>query len=299
VPTFTEVIDKHLYFYPKRSTDAQFHRSVDRFLELNGDLRIDQYRRAHGNAFVEDMHRSKLKRETMKRYLNQIRPVFETARVELEISMSNPLSKLRIPEDQDDPETKRASFTLEQIRAIQRHCRLKNDQNRWCISILSDTGARLSEIAGLMKDDVIVDGQTLHISITKNELRGLKPGASERLVPLVGEALWAAQQALCDNPTPYLFPGFIKDGKINPGSISATLNKWLKEQGLRGKQQPLHSFRHALRDRLRNSGCPPDAADAIGGWKRQGVGEGYGQGHSVNVLNKYMLKMLECEGQNA
>tara|TARA_B100001057_G_scaffold378530_1_gene383936 strand:+ start:53 stop:439 length:387 start_codon:yes stop_codon:yes gene_type:complete len=83
VPTFTEVIDKHLYFYPKRSTDAQFHRSVDRFLELNGDLRIDQYRRAHGNAFVEDMHRSKLKRETMKRYLNQIRPVFETARVEL------------------------------------------------------------------------------------------------------------------------------------------------------------------------------------------------------------------------
>jgi integrase len=298
VPTFTEVVEKHLYFYPKRSTDAQFHRSVCRFLNLNGDLRIDQYRRAHGNAFVEDMHRSELKRETMKRYLNQIRPVFETARMELEISMSNPLSKLKIPEDVDDPKSKRASFTLEQIRAIQSHCRKTNDQFRWCISILSDTGARLSEIAGLLKEDVRIENQTPHIAIVRNEVRSLKPGASERLVPLVGEARWAAQQALCDNSTPYLFPGFIKDGKINSGAISATLNKWLKEKRLRGKNQPLHSFRHTLRDRLRNSGCPPDAADRIGGWKRQGVGESYGQGHSISVLHSYMLKMLEVEEQS-
>ncbi|MEQ9210561.1 MAG: tyrosine-type recombinase/integrase, partial [Pseudomonadales bacterium] len=142
----------------------------------------------------------------MRRYLNQIRPVFETARVELEISMPNPLARLKIPLDNDDPDNDRGSFTVEQIRAIQKRCREINDQRRWCIAILSDTGARLSEIAGLKKEDVRIEGQYPHLSITRNDVRGLKPGGSERLIPLVGEALWAAQQAFKDNSTAYLFP---------------------------------------------------------------------------------------------
>lgn len=294
VPTFSEVVEKHLYFFPKRKTDDQFHRSVGRFLGLNGDLLIDQYRRTHGNAFVEDMRRTGLKKATIKRYLNQVRPVFETAIVELEVSMSNPLSKLKVPDD-DGPSSRRGSFSPAQIKKIQARCREMNDPARWCIVLLSDSGARLSEIAGLKTQDVKLDDQVPHVLIAANELRGLKTPTSERRVPLVGEALWAAKQALVDNSTPYLFPAFVHDGAINSGSISATLNKWLNDQGLRTKDQPLHSFRHSLRDRLRNAGCPPDVADRIGGWKRQGVGESYGKGHDLRILQSYMGEMIKRE----
>lgn len=294
VPTFSEVVEKHLYFFPRRKTDDQFHRSIRRFLDLNGDLLIDQYRRSHGNAFVEDMRRTGLKKATIKRYLNQVRPVFETAIVELEVSMSNPLSKLKVPDD-DCPTSKRGAFTPEQIRAIQTRCREINDPARWCIALLSDSGARLSEIAGLKAQDVMLNDQVPHVLIAANELRGLKTPTSERRVPLVGEALWAANQALVDNSTPYLFPAFVHDSAINSGSISATLNKWLIDQSLREKDQPLHSFRHSLRDRLRNIECPPDVADRIGGWKRQGVGESYGMGHDLRVLQSYMVEMIKRE----
>ncbi len=62
--------------------------------------------------------------------------------------------------------------------------------------MLSDTGARLAEIIGLRKSDIFLDEPVPHIVIRPHELRQLKTGASTRKVPLVGEALWAAEQGL-------------------------------------------------------------------------------------------------------
>ena len=59
----------------------------------------------------------------------------------------------------------------------------------------------------------------------------------------------------------------------------------------------IHSFRHSLRDRLRAVECPSDIVDAIGGWKTPGVGHGYGNGYSLEVLEKWMNK-IECQSQS-
>ena len=295
VPIFTEVQDKHLYFYPKKQSDPQFERSVARFLEVNGDLPVNKYQRQHGNAFVKALMDSGVKAATVKRYLNQIRPIFETAISELEVSMPNPLSQLKVPKTEADEERGREPFSLSEVKAVQSCCRQVDDPRRWVLSLLSDTGARLSEIAGLLVKDVCLDQETPHISIRRNQLRGLKTVTSERSVPLVGEALWAIHRALEDNPSEYLFPALVKNGEFNSNSVSAALNKWLKDQDLRGPKQTVHSFRHSIRDRLRNSGCPPDVADRIGGWKRQGVGEGYGVGHDLIVMHKAMTRMISHE----
>ncbi|MEO3416401.1 DUF6538 domain-containing protein [Roseovarius sp. CAU 1744] len=157
VPSFSEVKEKHLYFSPKRANDPQFDRSVDRFVRINGDLPIDKYRREHGNAFVKDLLDSGLKKASIKRYVNQVRPIFNTAITELEIEMANPLSNVKIPDSGRHKEDFRRPFTLPQIRVIQQVCRDKDDQRRWIISMLSDTGARLSEVAGLLTEDVYVE----------------------------------------------------------------------------------------------------------------------------------------------
>ncbi|WP_306121134.1 DUF6538 domain-containing protein [Roseovarius sp. MMSF_3359] len=295
VPCFSEVKERHLYFSPKRATDPQFNRSVDRFIRINGDLPIDKYRREHGNAFVKDLLDSGLKKASVKRYVNQVRPIFNTAITELEIEMANPLSNIKIPDDGQNEDGGRESFALPELWAIQRACRDKDDQRRWVISMLSDTGARLAEIAGLLTEDVCLDGPLPYLEIRPNRIRGVKTLASERRVPLVGEALWAANRALEETDSDYLFPDLVKNDSLNNGSVSAALNKWLMDNNLRSRHQPLHSFRHTLRDRLRNSQCLPDVADRIGGWKRQGVGEGYGAGHDLAVLNNAMLAMIEHE----
>ena len=66
-PTLSEVKQKHLDFYPNRTLDEQFHRALNRFIALNGDIPVDQYRRAHGNAFVRDMLDDGLKGMTQPR----------------------------------------------------------------------------------------------------------------------------------------------------------------------------------------------------------------------------------------
>ena len=53
----------------------------------------------------------------------------------------------------------------------------------------------------------------------------------------------------------------------------------------------IHSFRHSLRDRLRAVECPSDIVDAIGGWKTAGVGHGYGDGYSLEVLGRWMATL--------
>ena len=45
-----------------------------------------------------------------------------------------------------------------------------------------------------------------------------------------------------------------------------------------------------MRDRLRAVECPSDIIDQIGGWLTQGVGAAYGDGYSVNILEKQMAK---------
>ena len=46
-----------------------------------------------------------------------------------------------------------------------------------------------------------------------------------------------------------------------------------------------------MRDRLRAVECPSDIVDRVGGWITAGVGQRYGEGYRLDVLNKWMLKI--------
>ena len=54
----------------------------------------------------------------------------------------------------------------------------------------------------------------------------------------------------------------------------------------------IHSFRHSLRDRLRAVNCPSEMIDQIGGWSRDTVGQGYGQGYDLFNVQEVMQKIL-------
>jgi integrase len=120
--------------------------------------------------------------------------------------------------------------------------------------------------------------------------RRLKTTDSERVVPLVGEALWSAQRATAASHNDYLFPNYCDGSQVKSNSASSALNKWLKANV--SKEIVVHSLRHAMRDRLRAVECPANIIDQIGGWSRKGVGESYGNGYQVEQLHRWMAGML-------
>jgi hypothetical protein len=56
----------------------------------------------------------------------------------------------------------------------------------------------------------------------------------------------------------------------------------------------MHSFRHSMRDRLRETQCLSDITDQIGGWATNSVGQGYGSGCSLNVLQEWVEGINVC-----
>ncbi|HQU70356.1 MAG TPA: tyrosine-type recombinase/integrase [Albidovulum sp.] len=298
-PNLTDARDKHFALglgARGEKSRQQFDNAFRLFLGIAGDLPVDQYRREHANAFVSALVERNAKCATIKRYVAQLSPVFATALREFEIQRQNVFSELVIP-NKGDPVEERPPFSLTDIRNIQARCRQVDDQRRWAISMVSDTGARLSEILGLRPEDVVLETEMPHIVVQRHEGRRLKTAASERVIPLVGEALWAAGRAMTQASSSYLLPVFAKSGKLNAASASAALNKWLREQNLfEGKGKVIHSFRHSFRDRMRDVGTPPDVIDRIGGWSASGVGEGYGKGHSLSVMASWMAKGMGSYG---
>jgi len=49
--------------------------------------------------------------------------------------------------------------------ALQQNCKDKDDEARWLIALISDTGMRLAEAAGLAMNDICLDEELPHISI--------------------------------------------------------------------------------------------------------------------------------------
>ena len=119
--------------------------------------------------------------------------------------------------------------------------------------------------------------------------RKLKTASSERLVPLIGYSYWAAEQIM-QIEGQFLFSNYTSVSKCNSNSASAALNKWLKPRVPEGCV--VHSFRHALRDRLRSVECPSDISDAIGGWSTSGIGHSYGDGYDLAVKQKWLQKIV-------
>ena len=109
-------------------------------------------------------------------------------------------------------------------------------------------------------------------------------------MPIVGAAHWAVQRIMEDpSDDQFAFARYKRGGFTNGNSTSAAMNKWLKT--FVDKGCTIHSLRHSMRDRLRAVDCPSDIIDQIGGWTREGVGEGYGEGHALGKMYLYMERL--------
>ena len=291
-PKMTKAAETYLRL-KGRDRPKTFHRSVQRtiqyFTTVCGDKLIHEYQKVDVNRFRDWLMKKGMAGSSIQRTFGAVKAVLNFALDEAGLPPNPAFTKVYI--DTEAGVIERQPVSDQALKIVQARCRETDDERRWLVALISDTGLRLAEAAGLLREDIhLKPGEVPFIRVRPHSWRRLKTKSSERDVPLVGAALWAAERIVdSSSEGPFAFPSYNKSGSTNANSASAALNKWMKT--LTKEDYTVHGFRHAMRDRLRAVECPSELVDSIGGWMTEGVGHSYGKGYPIAIRHKWMLKL--------
>ncbi|MDA7589073.1 tyrosine-type recombinase/integrase [Porticoccaceae bacterium] len=266
-------------------TTAQ--RYIGYLIECLGNRSIDQYTSKDATVLREWLINKGLSNSSLQRVFSGIKAVINFVTLEQGLECQNAFAKVYLPSNTDAK--KRHAINPSNMAKIKAECLSLDDDIRWLVAIIFDTGMRLSEAAGLMVDDLKLEGALPYINLIPHPHRRLKTASSERKIPLVGLSLWAAKRLKQHSTGLYCFPRYTNPERCNSNSASATINKWIKTVG--GSNDVIHGLRHSFRDRLRAVEAPTDMIDQLGGWALKSVGQGYGDGYDLELLVKYLRKL--------
>ena len=282
-PTLTEGLEVYLRLKGVGRPDTfetGARRSINYLLEVSQDKAVDIYERNDANALREYLKGRGLAKESIARNMSNVRAVINFVLREHGLPTNSAFSGVYLGEV--DAPKKRYVPTASELRTLQDLCYAQDDELRWIIGIILNTGMRLSEAVGLALDDLRIKSEEIPYIIVQNHpWRRLKTKGSERKIPLVGASLWASQ-SLQKSGSCFAFPRYVKDRTCYANSASAALNKWLRPRV--PMNCSMHSFRHSMRDRLRAVGCPTEVIDQIGGWSTLSMGQKYGEGYKLDKL---------------
>lgn len=132
----------------------------------------------------------------------------------------------------------------------------------------------MAEVAGLLVTDVALDHRNPHVDLVVHPHRRLKTAGSVRKVPLIGDALQAAREAVgAAGDGPLLFASYGRER--GPDAASAILMKHVRKV-VADKKVTVHSLRHSMKDRLRLAGVETGTIDDVLGHSSGRVSERYG-----------------------
>ena len=229
------------------------HRNTEYVIQVLGNKSVTAYSTSEAAVFRDWLIDKGMGKSTVKRVFSSIRSIINLTITEKGLEGTNGFLGTFIPEGLK--EKKRKPIPTHIIKDIQNKCMEIDDDLRWLIALLSDTGMRLGEAVGLLKSDIILDTETPHLNLIPHPWRRLKTSGSKRKIPLVGASLWSAKRITQSDPTnQFAFPRYCNEQTHNSNSASAALNKWLRNHAPEGCV--VHSFRHSMRDRLRAVNIP-------------------------------------------
>lgn len=291
-PSLDEV--KALYLKINAAGRARpFLLGVERAFKLlsgiAGNKPLGSITRKDANALRDKLLSEGLTPQSVVRTFTTLRAAFNVSISELDLNCSNVFKNVRI-----GPSVRvkaRGSFDQETLSMIQSKSAEAEDTSSLLIGLISDTGMRLAEAAGLLKKDIVIEDEVPHINLVEHSWRPLKTKSSIRKIPLVGFSLRAARQILnrqCESQ--FAFPDLCSERGCKSNVASARLNTWLRRY-VSDRSFVIHSFRHSLRDRLRSVECPTDMVDQLGGWASSGIGVRYGKGYPLKNTQEWMLRI--------
>ncbi len=167
-----------------------------------------------------------------------------------------------------------------------------NPVRRWVPWVCAYSGARLSEVCQLRREDIVLIEDVWCMRLVP-EAGSLKTVNAERTVPLhqalIDEGFLDFVESVRSGP---LFSGLRPDkfGRRG-GTGTKQLGRWVRLLGITDPRlQPNHSWRHRMRTLGRRHGLAPDIVDALVGHARRSVADRYGE-FEVSALSRELAKI--------
>ena len=297
-------IDEALDYYIKHKGTGRsslFYKHARHYVSylkkaLTNKRKLKDYTHRDAIIFRDWLKDKGLSNGSIHKSFATIRAIMNFVIQEQGLEIKNVFKDIQLPSEKIDCK-KRIPLLVEDIIKIQRECKNINDDIRWLVALISDTGMRLSEAVGLKISDLCLNEDTPYMIVQPHSHRPLKTLDSKRIIPLVGASLWAAKMVISNNKnSEYCFPRYCKNHSCNSNSASAALNKWIKN--ITKKDYVIHGFRHSFRDRLRAVGTQSEMIDQLGGWSLKSVGQKYGSGYDLEQLyQKISLIIVKSESE--
>jgi site-specific recombinase XerD len=224
---------------------------------------VDSIAREHVESFIEDLD-TRFKPATVGVRFRSLQQLFKWMLEEGEIT-SDPMARMRSPSVPEDPP---AVLSDAELRALLKACEGSNSIARRDTAILRvfiDTGARLSEVANLMMENVDLDDQTLTV---------IGKGSRVRVLPIGAKTVKAIDRYLRvrRSDMPQLWIG--GKGPMTPSGIAQMMRRRADQAGI-GHIHP-HQFRHTFAHSwLAAEGQEGDLQE-IAGWRSREMLRRYG-----------------------
>lgn len=244
-------------------TIKTYREAVDglaQFLEERGMPRaVSSIRREHVEAYVEDI----LSRWTAATALNRYQGLRQFFRFLLEDGEipESPMGRMTPPKV---PEAPPPVLTDDELRALLKAAEGSTFEHRRDVAVLRvliDTGARVSEIANLTREDVDLDAGTVTV---------LGKGRRPRTLPLGAKAVRALDRyvrARTSHPSReelWLWLG--TKGRLTDSGIRQLLERRGEDAGITRKVTP-HAFRHSFAHRWLAEGGREGDLMRLTGWR--------------------------------
>lgn len=236
--------------------------------------------------WIDRLETEKLLSNTANKNLIQIKVMIDTINdnYRLGLDTNHMFRKITLSENDTG---KKLPFETSFIRdKLLNHENLKglNEQAKWVLFAMAETGAGLTELTGLLPEEIILDHDIPHISITPRKGHRLKTKYRERKIPLVGYAL-DAFKACPEGFTHY---------RDRPDALSAVLGKYLSDKKLLPTERhTVNSLRHSFQDRILAVNTPDRVQAELMGHKFNRPN--YGQGASLEQ-KKWWIEKISIAG---
>jgi integrase len=258
-------------------------RAVERFVEVVGDKPIGEITSDDGIDYYdwwrERVTDNTVDAKTANKDMGQLSRMLKEMSIRRRLSLPDIFKGLRLKGETERPRIPfDTEFVQNRLLANDALAGL-NEDARLVLFVVADTGLRPSEVVNLQADAIVLNAAIPYVRILPDGRR-LKTEDSRREIPLVGTALAAMQKR------PQGFPRY-RDKSSN---LSATLNKYLLENGLRPtKDHTVYSLRHSFKDRLIAVEAPDSLIDSLMGHKT--YKPKYGKGPSLELKLKFLQQI--------
>ncbi len=264
-------------------------KAISNAISVIGDITLQELSRDHilqiQSWWIDRVETQKNKSKTANKDMITLKTILsrvcEDQRIELDVNWLFRKVLLQKLDDKRPPFSN--DFVQNQLLDPVYHSKL-NDEARLFLYAMADTGARISELVGLLPEEIILDGDIPYITIKPRKGHALKTPYSEREIPLVGCALYAFKQ---------LPNGFIHYRQLKGGadSLSALLMQHLRAKKLLPTpEHKVYSLRHNFQDRLTNIGVPDRIQAQLMGHKFDSRPE-YGSGGTLENKRDWLEKV--------